>query len=243
MKLPMLFARTNTGAIQTWTIEAEGNKYRTHYGQLDSDKIQIELTEQNNVIMFLNDRLYDFNTEDTMALNGYYLVTSNSTFNLMFDNGITVKLELSDSHDFFFIVTTVPNSFKTKTRGLLGVMDGNKINEFTLPNGTVALIDPENDKQVYYQFGQLWKNNENTTIFTYTNGFSYYHFNESYVPKFLTDGINFSNESLRLIAEEKCGNNKQCMFDISTTGEVSIGESTIKFDKEISILKEEFASK
>jgi DNA ligase-1 len=35
MKLPMLFARTNTGAIQTWTIEISGNKYRTHYGQVD----------------------------------------------------------------------------------------------------------------------------------------------------------------------------------------------------------------
>ena len=31
----MLFARTNTGAIQTWTIEVDGNKYRTHYGQVD----------------------------------------------------------------------------------------------------------------------------------------------------------------------------------------------------------------
>jgi len=41
MKLPMLFARTNTGAIQTWTIEVDGNKFRTHYGQLDSDKTQI----------------------------------------------------------------------------------------------------------------------------------------------------------------------------------------------------------
>ncbi len=36
----MLFARTNTGAIQTWTIEVDVAKYRTHYGQLDSDKIQ-----------------------------------------------------------------------------------------------------------------------------------------------------------------------------------------------------------
>ena len=35
MKLPMLFARTNTGAIQTWTIEVDGNKFRTHYGQID----------------------------------------------------------------------------------------------------------------------------------------------------------------------------------------------------------------
>ena len=32
MKLPMLFARTNTDAVKTWIIEVEGNKYRTHYG-------------------------------------------------------------------------------------------------------------------------------------------------------------------------------------------------------------------
>jgi len=42
MKLPMLFARTNTGAIQTWTIEVDGNKYRTHYGQVDG---AIQITE------------------------------------------------------------------------------------------------------------------------------------------------------------------------------------------------------
>jgi len=42
MKLPMLFARTNTGAVQTWIIEVEGNKYRTHYGQIDG---AIQITE------------------------------------------------------------------------------------------------------------------------------------------------------------------------------------------------------
>jgi DNA ligase-1 len=42
MKLPMLFARTNTGAIQTWTIEVDANKYRTHYGQIDG---AIQITE------------------------------------------------------------------------------------------------------------------------------------------------------------------------------------------------------
>ena len=35
MKLPILYARTNTGAVQTWTIEVFENKYRTHHGQLD----------------------------------------------------------------------------------------------------------------------------------------------------------------------------------------------------------------
>ena len=35
MHLPTLYSRTNTGAIQTWIIEVDGDKYRTHYGQLD----------------------------------------------------------------------------------------------------------------------------------------------------------------------------------------------------------------
>lgn len=35
MKLDWLYARTNTGAVQSWTIEIVNNKYRTHYGQVD----------------------------------------------------------------------------------------------------------------------------------------------------------------------------------------------------------------
>lgn len=36
---PILFARTNTGAVQQWTVEVEDNKYRTIFGQVDG-KIQ-----------------------------------------------------------------------------------------------------------------------------------------------------------------------------------------------------------
>lgn len=35
MTLPTLYARTNTGAIQQWTIEAHNNSYRTTFGQVD----------------------------------------------------------------------------------------------------------------------------------------------------------------------------------------------------------------
>lgn len=38
----MLFARTNTGATQSWFIEVVDNKYRTHYGQIDGE---IQTTE------------------------------------------------------------------------------------------------------------------------------------------------------------------------------------------------------
>jgi len=35
MDLTKLYSRTSTGAIQQWTIEVEGNKYRTHFGQVE----------------------------------------------------------------------------------------------------------------------------------------------------------------------------------------------------------------
>ena len=34
-KLPTLYSRTNTGAVQTWTVEIDGDKYRTIHGQLN----------------------------------------------------------------------------------------------------------------------------------------------------------------------------------------------------------------
>lgn len=39
LKLPLLYSRTSTGAIQTWLIEIEDNKYRTITGQLDGKLI------------------------------------------------------------------------------------------------------------------------------------------------------------------------------------------------------------
>lgn len=35
MTLPILFARTNTGAIQQWSVETSANSYRTIFGQID----------------------------------------------------------------------------------------------------------------------------------------------------------------------------------------------------------------
>jgi DNA ligase-1 len=43
-RLPTLFSRTSSGAIQEWDIEIDGNKYRTVYGQTDGKKITTEWT-------------------------------------------------------------------------------------------------------------------------------------------------------------------------------------------------------
>ena len=44
MKLPTLYSRTSTGAVQEWTIEVVADKYRTTYGQTDGKKQTTEWT-------------------------------------------------------------------------------------------------------------------------------------------------------------------------------------------------------
>jgi DNA ligase-1 len=44
MKLPTLYSRTSTGAVQNWTIEIIGDAYCTHFGQVDGKQQTTELT-------------------------------------------------------------------------------------------------------------------------------------------------------------------------------------------------------
>ena len=45
MKFPTLYKRTSTGAIQQWTMEVEGNKFRTISGQVNGKLVTSEWTE------------------------------------------------------------------------------------------------------------------------------------------------------------------------------------------------------
>ena len=77
--------------------------------------------------------------------------------------------------------------------------------------------------------GQL---SDNTTLFTYKPGESTSTFsNASFVPMFLDEPINFTSNTLRTAAELACQGDVNCLFDIASTGDVSVGEST----KEVSV--------
>ena len=72
--------------------------------------------------------------------------------------------------------------------------------------------------------GQLMAN---TTLFTYGPGENTSTFsNASFVPIFLDEPINFANDQLRQAAELACQGDVNCLFDIASTGDVSVGEST-----------------
>lgn len=68
------------------------------------------------------------------------------------------------------------------------------------------------------------------SLFTYEEGKDHSsYFDVGYPPIFLDqDDLVFDNSSLEEQARDVCGDNKQYLFDIHTTGKVSIGLASIK---------------
>lgn len=117
--------------------------------------------------------------------------------------------------------------------GLLGVMDDNPNNDFTLPDGSI-LDSKSNDRQIYTGFGLKWATTAESSSFVYSNGLAHsFYVNTEYVPAFISDGVLFNNSQLEREAAVKCNNNQQCMFDISVTGELAMGDLVLEFEKEL----------
>lgn len=109
----------------------------------------------------------------------------------------------------------------------MGYWDGNKEQEFQLPNGTF-LNTYLSQTRIHYGFGQQWITTTNNSLFTYDEGKSHAsYFDGGYVPIFLDqEDLVFDNATLGQQARDVCGDNRQCLFDIHTTGKVSIGKAS-----------------
>ena len=68
----------------------------------------------------------------------------------------------------------------------------------------------------------------NESLFSYEEGHNHSsYFDVGYVPIFLDqDNLVFDNATLGQQARDVCGDNKQCLLDIRTTGKVSIGKAS-----------------
>ena len=69
------------------------------------------------------------------------------------------------------------------------------------------------------------------SLFTYQPGESWAtHYDPYFVPTYLTQ---FSDPDLATRANELCGNDPFCLFDIAATGRVDIGLSTLQGSQEL----------
>jgi len=203
------------------------------------DLIQLELNSARNVDILINGRLFEEENLSSLELDGLILYVSTNRYFIQFLNGINMEIKLTPEHDAFLIVTTVPDRFKSKTKGLLGIFDNDVSNDFTLPDGSFLVLNASDDREIFHKFGEQWKLNANNTIFSYLDGFSITSFmNATFVPKFVSDGIMFENSVVEELAKQQCGNNTNCLFDISTTGELSIGDMSFEFSETVEAIQE-----
>ena len=149
-----------------------------------------------------------------------------------------------------------------KLRGLLGNFDGNASNDFIFPNGTMLPVN-SSDRQLHY-YGQSCKcvtfmylgciawiaavyivaDHElvtfsghiilNESLFTYPEGLTAANFTyPDHMPVFMDE----LSESTIAEARGVCGNNTQCIYDLTQTGNVELAMTTLAVNEEN--LKEE----
>ncbi|XP_035664221.1 mucin-like protein [Branchiostoma floridae] len=134
----------------------------------------------------------------------------------------------------------VPDKYQKKTKGLLGYWDGDSGNDFVAFDGNVLQSDAS-EEDIFSQFGETWQVTEEDgpkrTRFFYAPGTttSLYKDN-SYVPHY-TDQVIFSSAVLEQQANAMCGDDRECLFDISETGDVEVGELSVVMKEDFEIEK------
>ncbi|XP_046806151.1 protein mesh [Lucilia cuprina] len=146
---------------------------------------------------------------------------------VMFDSGIGVEVIENDGYMTGRVY--LPWQFINKTAGLFGNWSFNPLDDFTLPNGQVLNLNP-NDKDfklIHNQWAMKWALADRdlpglgAALFTREFGrTASYYSNASFVPNYKREPQDFlpSNRSYDIErAEELCGESYQCRYDYGMT--------------------------
>ncbi|CAB3980322.1 sushi domain-containing 2-like [Paramuricea clavata] len=193
----------------------------------DSDMVQVELNSLRIVDIYVNGEKESFEPETSLMefTNLILMKQNNSALQIIFRSGISVSVTQNDISLSFEML--LPEFFKGKTKGLLGLWDDDEKNDFTLPNGKLLDINSKSSI-IHWQFGQKWLLNARDSLFTYHEGEKHGDFvDTAYVPMFF-DNLEslFSDKILEVHARAACGDVKECLFDIAASGSLSFGNST-----------------
>ncbi|XP_031551867.1 mucin-like protein isoform X2 [Actinia tenebrosa] len=230
----MLDAKDGYFQLQARTSLAKGNGTATVFTgavaqENNSVPVQVTLPYENETMEVLVDgKPFDFKslTSDSYDLNNGSITVSKpqkQCLEMTFPSGMSVTI--CEKQNILSIVTAAPESFKNKTKGLLGTWNGNPEDDFTLPNGTVLPHDM-NGTDIHYKYGMAWQVTNETSLFTYKEGESSDTFlNKTFRPMFIEE-LKFYNDSLKVEAEAKCQGDVNCLFDAASTEDVEIGLNT-----------------
>ncbi|XP_068102447.1 sushi domain-containing protein 2 isoform X2 [Hyperolius riggenbachi] len=192
-----------------------------------SDVIEVRLKNGsiNTLEVLVNGEILSFQEQSWMDMEGVFLFSPSETnVTVMFPSGAGVEARAGEG--FLSLSVLLPDAFKGKTQGLLGVMNDDPKDDLTLRNGTVlpSTASPEE----IYQFGADWAVTDEMSLFTYDSQKLLEDYAQKHDPNFIPTFNITEDPSDPLFAdiEALCGNDTFCRFDVFTTRRLDIGNAT-----------------
>nr|XP_044988993.1 sushi domain-containing protein 2 [Jaculus jaculus]XP_044988994.1 sushi domain-containing protein 2 [Jaculus jaculus] len=192
----------------------------------NSDILEVRLADGSRALeVLLNQEVLNFSEQSWMDLKGMFLsVASEDKASVMLSSG--AGLEVTIQGPFLSVAILLPEKFLTHTKGLLGTLNNDPTDDFTLRDGQVL---PRNaSAQQVFEFGADWA--VRTSLFTYDSRFLVDNFlnqdkhDVNFKPLFPNEtGLSPSQaeEVARL-----CGGDPFCVLDVAATGSQGVGNAT-----------------
>ncbi|XP_045390183.1 sushi domain-containing protein 2 [Lemur catta] len=194
----------------------------------NSDVVEVRLASRAGALeVLLNQEVLSFAEQSWMDLKGMFLsVAAEDRVSVMLASG--AGLEVGIQGPFLSVSVLLPEKFLNHTLGLLGTLNNDPSDDFTLRSGQV--LPPSTSPRDLFQYGASWAVHNASSLLTYDSWFLRQNFlyQPRHDPTFepLFPGEATLSPSQAHEAAELCGDDPFCTFDVAATGSLSTGNAT-----------------
>ncbi|XP_048366366.1 sushi domain-containing protein 2 isoform X1 [Sphaerodactylus townsendi] len=207
----------------------------------NSDVVEMRIPDHSSQLeVLLNHKALNFSEQTWMDPKGLFLyAVPGMSATVMFSSGVGV--EVKGSGQLLSMTLLLPERFLNHTQGLFGVMNDNPQDDFTLRNGTV--LPSSSPPEQLLAFGADWAVSNTTSLFTYDTPYLLHNFfygpkhNASFVPVFSPPED--PTDPLGKEAALLCQSDPFCRFDVLSTRDLRVGNSTKRSHQNYKRLKED----
>ena len=118
---------------------------------------------------------------------------------------------------------SLDHRLKGKTKGLLGMWNGEVNDDLQASNGQIIPHDATSH-EIFIYFGETWRVTATSSLFTYSHDKGYTDYNDlRFTPNFIDFNAPMMQDSQAALI---CGENRACLYDFMTTGDESFARET-----------------
>ncbi|XP_016155942.1 PREDICTED: mucin-4 [Ficedula albicollis] len=213
----VLHGRTaQTGMAQATNFVAFAAQYISN----TTTTVEWTLGSQDDIQVLLNNETIQFSYSQDLGDKVYYspgvLLVNSSSVTAVFDG--TVAVSVAAASGILSVLCSLPDWYRSSTRGLLGVWDHDPADDFQMPNGTSIPVNSSEEE--IYSYGMTWAVGEHS-LFTQPLDSPA----QNFTPFFLSR-LRQEDESQYQLAASQCHGSRECIYDSLSTGNLALGLAT-----------------